>query len=566
VNARLTSHLPLLAQLRGYDAPMLRGDVIAGLSTAIMLIPQAMAYAMLAGLDPIVGLYASTVPLAVYGLLGTSRQLSVGPVAMVSLLVASGVGVLAGGDAAAYAGLAALLALMVGLMQWGMGIARLGFLVKFLSHPVISGFTSAAALVIASSQLGHLLGVELPRSHHVHEVVGHALQQLGEAHPPTLVISGLSLTFLLGAQRWAPRLPRFLIVVATGIVAVWALGLQAQGVAIVGKVPEGLPSFALPTFDLASVTALAPVALTIALVGFMESVSVASQLARTHRYALDANQELVALGAANVAGSLFHGYPVTGGFSRTAVNDQAGARTGVASLVTAGAIVLTLLFLTPLFTLLPKAVLASIILTAVFGLIDTAEARHLWHVSRSDLGLMALTFVATLAIGVEEGILVGVAASLVWFIWRTSKPHVAVLGRLPGTTLYRNVERFPEAERDPHVVAVRLDAPLYFANTAFLKETVEEVLSGAEVRNLVIDCAGIGSVDAQALATLEELIADLGDRHIQLWLSSVRGPVRDAMRASGLDQRLGPEHVVERVHDAVSRCSPPPLKIVGASA
>jgi len=550
---RARQWIPLLGQLEGYGSTSLRRDVVAGLTTAIMLVPQAMAYALLAGLEPIVGLYASVLPLFVYSLLGTSRQLAVGPVAMISLLVASAVAPLAGDDAAAYAGLASLLALLAGGLQWAMGAVRLGFLVKFLSHPVIAGFTSAAALIIGFSQLKHVLGIPIPRSHHVHEIIGHAIAGLGELDVVAFAIAAGSIATLLILKRFAPGFPRFLLVVAGGALATWGLELD---VSIVGDVPSGLPGFTIPPLSLSAVADLLPMAITIALVGFMESISVAKNFARRNGYEVDADQELVALGAANVAGAFFGAYPTTGGFSRTAVNAQAGAKSGVAGLVTAAVVVLTLLFLTPLFTYVPKAVLAAIIMTAVFGLVDVATARHLWRVDRADLALMGLTFVATLTLGIEQGILAGVGASLLWFVWRMSRPHVAVLGRLPGTTVYRNVERYPEAETTPGLVAVRVDAPLFFSNTAFLKQALEHVVSGqAALTDLVIDAKPIGSVDSQALDTLAETVDALQRRGITIWMAGVRGPVRDALKAVGIWDRIGAEHFVERVHEAVDRAA-----------
>jgi len=550
---RARQWIPLLGQLEGYGSTSLRRDVVAGLTTAIMLVPQAMAYALLAGLEPIVGLYASVLPLFVYSLLGTSRQLAVGPVAMISLLVASAVAPLAGDDAAAYAGLASLLALLAGGLQWAMGAVRLGFLVKFLSHPVIAGFTSAAALIIGFSQLKHVLGIPIPRSHHVHEIIGHAIAGLGELDVVAFAIAAGSIATLLILKRFAPGFPRFLLVVAGGALATWGLELD---VSIVGDVPSGLPGFTIPPLSLSAVADLLPMAITIALVGFMESISVAKNFARRNGYEVDADQELVALGAANVAGAFLGAYPTTGGFSRTAVNAQAGAKSGVAGLVTAAVVVLTLLFLTPLFTYVPKAVLAAIIMTAVFGLVDVATARHLWRVDRADLALMGLTFVATLTLGIEQGILAGVGASLLWFVWRMSRPHVAVLGRLPGTTVYRNVERYPEAETTPGLVAVRVDAPLFFANTAFLKQALEHVVSGqAALTDLVIDAKPIGSVDSQALDTLAETVDALQRRGITIWMAGVRGPVRDALKAVGIWDRIGAEHFVERVHEAVDRAA-----------
>ena len=542
--------LPLLRQLQQYDATTFRGDVIAGLTTAVMLTPQAMAYAMLAGLDPIVGLYASTAPLLVYGVLGTSRQLAVGPVAMFSLLVAAAVAPLAGGVGARAAALAGLMALLVGVIQLGMGVVRLGFLVRLLSHPILAGFTSAAAIVIGASQLQHVFGIKLDGGHNVLHLLAEAAKHLGDAKPLTVSIAVTALVVLRVLQTYAPRFPRFLFVVVAGTLAVWGLGLDAAGVAIVGAVPAGLPSPTAPILDLEAAAALLPAAFTLALVAFMESISVAKSFARKHRYDIDADQELVALGLANVAAAFVRGYPVTGGFSRTAVNAQAGARTGVAALVTAAAIVLTLLFLTPLFTYLPKAVLAAIILSAVAGLVAVDEAKHLWTVSKGDAALMAITFVATLALDIELGIAAGVAASLVAFIWRTSLPHVATLGQVPGRTDWRNLRRYPDATTVPGVVALRVDGPVYFANCDYLKNVVAASLGDDRVEHLILDCKGISSVDAQALSTFSELLDDLDNRGTQLWLTGVRGPVRDAFDAAHIFDRVGRDHVLERVFEA----------------
>jgi SulP family sulfate permease len=423
---------------------------------------------------------------------------------------------------------------------------------------VVAGFTSAAALIIGASQLGHVLGLDLPRSHHVHETLLRAVQGLPDVHGPTLAVATASVVGLVGLKRYAPTVPRFLVVVGLAGAAVWGLDLASHGVKVVGQVPAGLPTPAVPALPWAELPALLPTALTIALVGFLESISVAQRFARQEGYAIDADQELVALGAANLGGSLFGGYPVTGGFSRTAVNAQAGAVSGLASLVTAGAVVLTLLFLTPLFTHLPKATLAAIILTAVAGLVDVAEARHLYRVSRPDLAAMGLTFVATLALGIEPGILAGVAGSLLWFIWRTSRPHTAELGYCPQIDVYRNLDRYPQAERIPGVVVLRIDGPLYFANTAFLQQTVRDVLRD-DTRHLVLDANAIPSVDAQALDTMATVLAELADRGVQVWVSGARGPVRDQVRRAHL--ALDSDHVVEKVQDAVARIAPRPTLV-----
>lgn len=415
--------LPLVDTLRAYTRADARGDAAAGLTTAIMLVPQGMAYALLAGLDPIVGLYAATIPIGLYALFGTSRPLAVGPVAIDSIMVAAAVAPLAGGDPARWAALAASLALLVGGIHVLLGVLRLGHLVRYLTHPVVAGFTSAAALVIGVSQLKHLLGVPLVGDH-VHTVLIDALGRAAEVNAVTVTVGLVALATLLGLKRYARKVPRFLVVVALALVASAALGLEGRGVAVVGEVPAGLPSFALPALDPATLLRLLPSALTIAAVAFMESFSVSQTFARRGGYRVDASQELVALGAANLGAAFFSAYPVTGGLSRTAVNAQAGARTSVAGLVTASAIVVTLLVLTPLFHGLPKAVLAAIIMSAVAGLVDVPEARRLWRGDRVGLGLMGLTFAATLALGIAPGLGIGVAAGLL-ATWAFDRPVAA---------------------------------------------------------------------------------------------------------------------------------------------
>ncbi len=547
---------PLLNSIRSSSSADLRQDFTAGLTTAIMLVPQAMAYALLAGLDPIIGLYAAALPTAIYALLGTSSVLAVGPVAMVSLLVAGGVGPIAGDDPVLYSMLAAMLMLQVGLIQFFMGVFRTGFLVKYLSHPVIAGFTSAAALIIGFSQFKHLLGLNIPRSHHIHTIIGQAIDQVSDIHVITLLIAVSSIVGLVVMKSRTPKLPRFLIVVLASVVVVWLFGLDQYGVKIVGEVPSGLPGFSIPSLDGNQLAALLPTAITISLVGFMESIAVAKNFARTNGDELDANQELRALGLANLGGALFHGYPVTGGFSRTAVNAQAGARSGLASLTTAAIVALSLVLFTPMFYYLPKAVLAAIIVTAVFGLIDHKEARHLWRLSKSDFWMMALTFFATLSLGIEQGIAVGVGGSLLWFVIRNSKPHMAVMGQLPGLEIYRNFERYPEAQPIPHTVIVRLDAPLFFANTAFLEQSINSLIDARAheiIRHFVIDASGIGNVDASGLGVLQDIAQDMNQRGIKLWLSAVNGPVRDALLENHFFDLVPEGQMVNRVHLAIEK-------------
>lgn len=544
--------LPALRWLKAYRRQDLAPDLMAGLTTAVMLIPQGMGYAMLAGLEPIVGLYAATVPLVLYGLFGTSRQLAVGPVAMDSLLVASTVGVLANAGSDQYVAYAVLLATMVGVLQLLMGAARLGFVVNFLSQPVITGFTNAAALIIGFSQLKHLVGMDLPSTQRVHQALLALAARASDVHVPTLAIGLSSVLALHALKRWVPRLPRALVVVAAATVAVWSAGLHEHGVRIVGEVPAGLPALALPVFDLGIATEMLAGAVTIALVAFMEAISVGKHFARRDGYRLDPNQELVALGAANLSAGLFGGYPVAGGFSRTAVNAQAGARTPLAGWITAAIVGATLLWLTPAFRLLPTAALGAIIMSAVFGLIDVREPLRLWRVKRTDFWLLAATFVATLAIGIQQGILLGVGASLLVFVVRTTRPHIAVLGRIPGTRAYLNVLRHPHAQTVPSLLIVRMDAQFYFGNISFLMDTVTDLIARQQptVRAMVLDASGMNQLDSSAEAALLDLDSQLKEAGIHLVLCNVKGPVRDVMQRAGSLERFE-GRLARQTHDAV---------------
>lgn len=537
---QLQTFFPAASWLPAYRRAHLGGDVGAGLTVAVMLVPQAMAYAMLAGLPPVIGLYASTIPLVLYALFGTSKQLAVGPVAMVSLLVATSVGTLAKAGSAEYIGFALTLMLMVGVLQLVLGLARAGFVVNFLSHPVVSGFTSAAALIIGSSQLKHLLGVDIGRTSKVHETLAAVANGLGTAHLPTVFIGVSAVALMLVLRRVAPKVPGALVAVVLGTGAVIAFDLAAGGVAIIGAVPGGLPPLSMPSLSGDALATLLPAAIAISLVGFMESISVAQFFARKHGDRIDANQELIGLGLANLGGAFFSGYPVTGGLSRTAVNEQAGARTGLASLVTAALIVLTLLFLTPLFHALPKAVLAAIIIVAVTRLFDVAEVKHLYQSDRVDLGLLLLTFVATLALGIEEGILVGVGASLLVFVARRTRPHYAVLGRLPGEPVWRNVANFPEAVPEPGILALRFDASFYFGNVRFLQQRIEqeEARATTPIVGIVLAMHGVNALDSSAAAMLADVARQYAERGIAVHLAAVKGPVRAAIRRNHALERL----------------------------
>ena len=551
---RFKQFLPALDWLPRYKNEQLKGDLSAGLTVGVMLIPQGMAYAMIAGLPPIYGLYASTIPLILYAFLGTSRQLAVGPVAMVSLLTAAGIGALAESGSETYIALAIALALFVGLIQLALGISRMGFLVNFLSHPVISGFTSAAALVIGLSQLKHLLGINLGRSEHIHEIVIEAVQRIAETNLITLAIGILGIVAILGLKKLSKAIPGQLVAVALGILAVWGLGLTEQGVKILGEVPKGLPSLAAPAFSMEIFNSLLPIALAIALVSFMESIAVAKAIQAKHKnYKVDANQELVALGLANIGGSFFQAYPTTGGFSRTAVNDQAGAKTGMSSIISALLIALTLLFLTPLFYYLPNAILASVIMVAVFGLIDFKEPLHLWKADRSDFWMLIITFIGTLALGIEQGILIGVALSLGIIIFRTTMPHFAVMGKLPGKPHYKNVNRFDDLEVRPDLLIMRFDARLYFANVNYFKEKIEQQIEekGPALKLFVLDANSINGIDSSGMHALEEIHDYCQALGITFYMASVKGPVRDVLSKAGLVGKFEESHFFMRVQHAI---------------
>lgn len=538
----LSSLLPILRWGPDYDRANLRSDLAAGLTVGAMLVPQAMAYALLAGLPPEVGLYAATIPVIVYALFGTSRQLAVGPVAIVSLLTASALATVVEESSAGYLAAAALLALMVGVVHLVLGVGRLGFLVNFLSHSVLVGFTAAAAIIIGFSQAKHLLGISTERKDHFYETVGEVLAKLSDTNGTTLTLGLVALVTLFALKRFAPRVPAALVVVVGSILAVEWLDLESRGVAVVGDIPDQLPAFGFPDFEGSWIATLAAAAFVITIVGFMESIAVAKVYARRHRYEVDANKELIGLGAANVAAGLFGGYPVTGGFSRTAVNDTAGARTPLASLITAAIVITTLAFLTPLFSSLPNAALGAIIVMAVVGLVDIAEMRHIAAVKRSDLIGLSVAFVATLALGIEIGILVAVVASMLVVFARMSTPHSAVLGHIEGTTSYRNVIRFPEARTMPGVRILRIDAALSFVNAAHVKRLLlaeADTLTEAP-RVLVLDASGINDIDATGAEALREALVELGDRAVDLHLTDVKGPVRDVLRRAGIWDELGP--------------------------
>lgn len=499
----IQSIFPILKWLPHYNQQDLKGDVNAGLTVGIMLIPQGMAYAMLAGLPPIYGLYASIVPQLIYALMGTSRQLGVGPVAMDSLLVAVTVSQLAQAGSDAYIALAILLAFLVGAIQLLMGVLRLGFLVNFLSHPVISGFTSAAALIIGFSQLKYLLGVDLERSQFLHEILWDAALHLSAINPYTLMIGLLGILIIIGSKKIHTALPAPLLVVVFGILVVGLFKLDTMGVAIVQEVPSGLPAFGMPTLSWELISQLLSSAFTIALIAFMEAIAVAKAIQVRHKdYQIDPNQELLALGAANLVGSFFQSFPGTGGFSRSAVNDQAGAKTNLAAIISALFVMLTLLLLTPLFYYLPKAVLASIIMVAVFKLIAVQDALDLWKQGyKRDFLILVITFLATLGIGIQSGILVGVLLSIMGTLYDTMTP-----------TLTTNFSA-------PTTLTIHYKGLLYYANSHSFKEKMEGMLyHKKDIQQLVIDGSSLTKMDSTGQKALEEVVNSYKNKGIEVQL------------------------------------------------
>ncbi|MBK9254179.1 MAG: solute carrier family 26 protein [Saprospiraceae bacterium] len=543
--------IPSLNWIRNYKKGWLTGDISAGLTVGVMLIPQGMAYSMLAGLPPIYGLYAVTIPLLIYAFLGTSRQLAVGPVAMVSLLIASGIGQLSDAGSEIYIIYAITLSLVVGLLQFGMGLFRLGFLVNFLSHPVIAGFTSAAAVIIGISQMKHILGVKTSGEKFL-DILSQLYSQIENTHILSLVIGIVSIFLLTLVKKIHKLVPGPLIVVLLGILLVYFGNLDQENVKIVGEIPGGLPSFSLPSFEWSVLKMLFPIGMTIAFVGFMESIAVAKAIQAKHKdYQLDANKELIALGLANIGGALFKAFPVTGGFSRTAVNDQAGAKTGLASAISAFLIIFTLLFLTDYFYYLPNAVLAAIILVAVYGLIDFKEAKHLMHTDKTDFALFMFAAIGTLLLGIEEGILLGVVLSLVILIYRVSYPHYAELGKIGESKDFRNIKRFVEAKTSDETIIFRFDAQVYFANMNYFKDKINEIVSKRQnPKYLIWDAAPVSTIDSSALHMIQDLVQELKMSGITVLISGMIGPVRDSMQKGGIISLVGADHCFLSVSDA----------------
>ncbi|MGR3781159.1 MAG: SulP family inorganic anion transporter [Albimonas sp.] len=551
----LKRHLPILDWGSRYDRATFGADLMAAVIVTIMLIPQSLAYAMLAGLPPEVGLYASIAPLVLYGIFGTSRALAVGPVAVVSLMTAAAVGQVAEVGTPEYYGAALALALLSGLMLVAMGVLKLGFLANFLSHPVVAGFITASGVIIAAGQLKHILGVKVAGESLPETVWGLALA-IPSANLVTFAIGAGAAAFLYWARKrlkpllvakgLAPKLADAIAkagpvaAVAVTTLLSWGLDLQSMGVAIVGDVPSGLPSISAPPLDLGLWTSLLGSALLISVIGFVESVSVAQTLAAKRRQRIQPDQELIGLGAANIGAAFTGGYPVTGGFARSVVNFDAGAETPAAGAFTAVGIALATLFLTPLLHFLPVATLAATIIVAVLSLVDFGSIRRTWVYSRSDALAAMATIGLTWLLGVEAGVIAGVAVSIGLHLWRTSQPHCAIVGQVPGTEHFRNVDRH-NVVTVPDLVTLRVDESLWFPNARFLEDKLLDLVAGdCALRDIVLMCPAVNSIDASALESLEEINRRLKDAGVTLHLSEVKGPVMDRLKKTHfLDELTG---------------------------
>ena len=547
--SRLSKFLPIFDWGRTYNQLTFTNDLVAAVIVTVMLIPQSLAYALLAGLPPEMGLYASILPIVLYAIFGTSRVLAVGPVAVVSLLTAAAVGKIAIPGTPEYIAAAITLAFMSGIILLGLGLFRLGFLANFLSHPVITGFVTASGIIIAASQMKHIFGVNAD-GHNILEIATSLRESIIELNWITLLIGSLTTVFLLWVRKgFLPLLLKLglnqrasdifakagpiIAIVATTLIA-WSFSLTERGVKVVGEVPQGLPPISLPSFSMDIWTSLIGSAILMSLIGFIESISIARTLAATKRQRIDPDQELIGLGAANVGAAFTSGFPVTGGFSRSVVNYDAGAETPAAGAFTAIGLGVASIFLTTLIFYLPKATLAATIIVAVLALVDFSILKKTWIYSKADFAAVAATMSVTLIMGVELGVIAGVLISILSHIYKSSRPHIAIVGQVPGTEHYRNVLRH-DVLVNPQVLTIRVDESLYFANTRFLEDRIySEVAKQSEIKHVILMCSAVNAIDMSALESLELINERLRLGGIKFHLSEVKGPVMDKLEGTSL--------------------------------
>ena len=547
--SRLSKILPIFDWGRTYNQLTFTNDLVAAVIVTVMLIPQSLAYALLAGLPPEMGLYASILPIVLYAIFGTSRVLAVGPVAVVSLLTAAAVGKIAIPGTPEYIAAAITLAFMSGIILLGLGLFRLGFLANFLSHPVITGFVTASGIIIAASQMKHIFGVNAD-GHNILEIATSLRESIIELNWITLLIGSLTTVFLLWVRKgFLPLLLKIglnqrvsdifakagpiIAIVATTLIA-WSFSLTERGVKVVGEVPQGLPPISLPSFSMDIWTSLIGSAILMSLIGFIESISIARTLAATKRQRIDPDQELIGLGAANVGASFTSGFPVTGGFSRSVVNYDAGAETPAAGAFTAIGLGVASIFLTTLIFYLPKATLAATIIVAVLALVDFSILKKTWIYSKADFAAVAATMSVTLIMGVELGVIAGVLISILSHVYKSSRPHIVIVGQIPGTEHYRNVLRH-DVLVNPQVLTIRVDESLYFANTRFLEDRIySEVAKQSEIKHVILMCSAVNAIDMSALESLELINERLRLGGIKFHLSEVKGPVMDKLEGTSL--------------------------------
>lgn len=547
-----------------YNSQNFWGDLTAGITTGIMFIPQGMAYAVIAGVPPIYGLYAGVVPLLIYPLLGTSKNLSIGPVAIDMLIIAAGISLLAEPNTEQYISLAILLTMMAGGLQLLMGSIQLGAVLNVFSRPVIAGFTLAAPIIIAFTQLNHLLGISLPDTQYIITIIEEVAISWDAIHLQTLLWGIAAIAILAIGKYLDPVVPTSVVILGGGIFLAWGIDAQSAGIELVGSIPEGLPPVELPSINFNNMRELLPTALTLALVQFMSIASLGQTFAKRNDYIIDANHELVAIGASNFLGSFFQSIPVSGSFSRSAASEQANVQTPLANIITSAVIIATLLLLTPIFYYLPMPILAAIIIVSALNLIDISEFIFLYSTKHSEGLIAAFTAICTLFIGIQEGILLGVVASMLHMLYKYSRPSVAELGIIPDTRLFKNLDRNPEAETIDGVLILRVDASFSFINADFFRDYI---LDKSRQRNkstefVLIDGTTINSLDTTAIEKLKSMISTLDNWDIELYIAGLKGPVRDVVNKSGLREFLGEDHFFREPHEAVKAI----LKRIGSES
>ncbi|WP_121660714.1 SulP family inorganic anion transporter [Metabacillus litoralis] len=526
-----------------YNKNLLMKDLIAGLTLFVMLVPQGMAYAMLAGLPPVMGLYASTIPLIIYAVLASSRHLSVGPTAITSLLVFSGISSIGEPGSQDYITLVILLALMVGTIQCLLGVLRMGFIVKFISPSVLGGYTSAAAIIIGLSQLKHLIGIDLGTYFQAHHLLIGISREIANLHWMTVLLGISSIIFLIIFKKINSHFPAALVLILLSSLSVYIFSLHEKGVQIVGTVPNGFPTLVLPTISLESVKQLIIPAIIIALLGFMESLAIGKTIADKEKYKLNPNRELKALGLANMLGSLFQIFPVNGSFSRSAVNHQSGGVTQLVSIFTSLFMIITLMLFTSYFYYLPSAVLAAIIIVAVYKLIDIEQAKFLFNVRSIDGWSWIVTFFVTLFVGIQWGILVGAIFNFCLLLARITRPNIIEMGYLEKEQIFRDIKRFPQATTLEDLIMIRVDSSIHFANMSYLEEKIREFLYLKPLANMIIiDFSGVNDMDTPSFEVIEDLKEQLEkEKNISMYFVGMKGTVRETANKLGWDRKFNEE-------------------------